>query len=326
MSSVYINPRIDFAFKRLFGSTKNEDVLIGFLNAVLYAGVDQIQTVQILNPYVQGETRSDKETYVDVRAKLDDGREVLIEMQMLNVGGFAQRVLYNAAKAYGSQLNRRGDYLGIHAVIGLTITNFKLFNDEAKWHTHFIFREATSGMNYPGDNNIELVFVELPKFNIKHANLARKEDQWALFLKEGEMLDQVTQDYLMTDPVIKRAFENLERAQLNGAERYELEAREIWLHDRITEKIYDRAQGRAEGHAEGHAEGRSEGRAEALLQMTLMQLTYKFGSLSDPLEDRVKRLKLTQLEQLIKDLLKFTTVADLQLWLDAVYNQPETIK
>jgi len=318
MSSVYINPRIDFAFKRLFGSTKNEDVLISFLNAVLYAGVDQIQTVQILNPYMPGETRYDKETYVDVRAKLDDGREVLIEMQMLNVGGFAQRVLYNAAKAYGSQLDRRGDYLGIHAVIGLTITNFKLFNDEVKWHTHFVLREATSGMNYPGDNNIELVFVELPKFDIKHADLTRKEDQWTLFLKEGEMLDQTTQDYLMADPVIKRAFENLERAELNGAERYELEAREIWLRDRITEKKYDRAEGRAEG--------RVEGRAEALLQMTLMQLTYKFGSLSDLLEDRIKRLKLTQLEQLIKDLLKFTTAADLQLWLDAVNNQSETIK
>lgn len=46
----------------------------------------------------------------------------------------------------------------------------------------------------------------------------RAENRWALFLKEGEMLDQKLQEYLMTDPVIQRAYENLELARMQGVE------------------------------------------------------------------------------------------------------------
>ncbi|MCW1969911.1 MAG: Rpn family recombination-promoting nuclease/putative transposase [Anaerolineae bacterium] len=333
MSSIYFNPRIDFSFKRIFGSTKNADILIDFLNAVLYHGEARIKTVNILNPYMQGERYADKETYVDVRARLDDEREVLIEMQILNVGGFAQRVLYNAAKAYGNQLNRGSDYLSMHGVIGLTITDFKLFDEHDHWRSHFVLRENHTGLRYPSDNNIELVFVELPKFDIRQADLKRKEDCWTLFLKEGEMLDQATQAYLMSDPVIKRAYENLERAQLSGAEQYELECREIWLRDRITEKIYDRkialAEGLAKGRIEGLSLGRTEGlslgrieglslgRTEGLMQAVLIQLDYKLGTLPQDVQDRIRQLKLPQIEQLMKALLGFITLTDLQAWLDA---------
>jgi len=30
-----INPRVDFAFKKLFGSEENKDILISFINAVV---------------------------------------------------------------------------------------------------------------------------------------------------------------------------------------------------------------------------------------------------------------------------------------------------
>lgn len=131
------------------------------------------------------------------------------------------------------------------------------------------------------------------------------------------MLDQRTQTYLMSDPVIKRAYENLERAQLNGAEQYELECREIWLRDRITEKLYERKIARAEGLVEGRAVGRTEGRAEGLIQAVLIQLDYKLGALPQDAQDRIRQLKLPQIEQLMKDLLSFITLTDLQAWLDA---------
>jgi predicted transposase/invertase (TIGR01784 family) len=30
-----LNPRVDFAFKKLFGSEENKDILISFINAVV---------------------------------------------------------------------------------------------------------------------------------------------------------------------------------------------------------------------------------------------------------------------------------------------------
>ena len=44
-----INPRVDFAFKKLFGSEENKDILISFINAVV-SKEDQVVDVRLLNP------------------------------------------------------------------------------------------------------------------------------------------------------------------------------------------------------------------------------------------------------------------------------------
>jgi len=62
----------------------------------------------IVDPYQIPMLQGMKDTYVDVKATLADGREVIIEMQVLNVKGFEQRILYNAAKSYSRQL-REGE-------------------------------------------------------------------------------------------------------------------------------------------------------------------------------------------------------------------------
>jgi predicted transposase/invertase (TIGR01784 family) len=43
MPAVYINPKTDFAFKKIFGSKESKDILISFLNAILYDEQDAIQ-------------------------------------------------------------------------------------------------------------------------------------------------------------------------------------------------------------------------------------------------------------------------------------------
>lgn len=57
---IFINPKSDFAFKKIFGSEQSHDILISFLNGILYDGQDTIASVQILNPYqppkVRGQT------------------------------------------------------------------------------------------------------------------------------------------------------------------------------------------------------------------------------------------------------------------------------
>jgi hypothetical protein len=45
MAHVFINPKTDFAFKKIFGSEQSHDILVSFLNGVLYAGEDAIAVV-----------------------------------------------------------------------------------------------------------------------------------------------------------------------------------------------------------------------------------------------------------------------------------------
>ena len=58
----------------------------------------KIQDLTIVDPYNIPMLKGMKDTYVDVKAELNDGSRVIIEMQALNHEGFEKRVLYNAAK------------------------------------------------------------------------------------------------------------------------------------------------------------------------------------------------------------------------------------
>ncbi|WP_316353640.1 PD-(D/E)XK nuclease family transposase [Candidatus Trichorickettsia mobilis] len=45
-----ISPRIDIAFKKIFGVEENKDLLISLINSIVGAD-DQVSEVTLLNPY-----------------------------------------------------------------------------------------------------------------------------------------------------------------------------------------------------------------------------------------------------------------------------------
>ena len=67
------NPRIDFAFKKLFGSEANQDILLAFINSILNTD-PPIEQIQRLNPYQPGSLPRDKTVILDVRAQDTAGR------------------------------------------------------------------------------------------------------------------------------------------------------------------------------------------------------------------------------------------------------------
>lgn len=79
----FINPRTDYAFKRIFGSEESKPILQNFLNAFLYEEQEIIQSLEIIDPYLAPKLRGMKDTFVDVQATLANGTQVIIEMQVL---------------------------------------------------------------------------------------------------------------------------------------------------------------------------------------------------------------------------------------------------
>ncbi len=51
----FISPKIDYAFKKIFGSSQSQQILISFLNAIIYDGENIIQSLTIQNPYNPGQ-------------------------------------------------------------------------------------------------------------------------------------------------------------------------------------------------------------------------------------------------------------------------------
>lgn len=71
---------------------------------------NKIKDLSIVDPYNIPMIKGVKDTFVDVKAILDDDTKVIIEMQVLNHKGFEKRVLCNAAKNYSIQINKNEDY------------------------------------------------------------------------------------------------------------------------------------------------------------------------------------------------------------------------
>lgn len=226
---IFINPKTDFAFKKIFGSEQSKDILISFLNALLYEARPVIKDLQILNPYLAPRIRGVKDTYLDVKAKLKDSTTVIIEMQVLNVEGFEKRILYNAAKAYSIQLDSGEDYKLLEPVIALTITDFEMFNNLDKIISRFVLKEKEFLVDYLS-YDIELVFVELPKFNKRLEELETLTDKWIYFIKNARSLDSVPET-MEEVPEMKQAFAVANQAHLSRDELEDLQKREMWIHD-----------------------------------------------------------------------------------------------
>lgn len=47
----YINPKTDFAFKKIFGSEESKEILISFLNSIIYGDKSLIDDLEIIDPY-----------------------------------------------------------------------------------------------------------------------------------------------------------------------------------------------------------------------------------------------------------------------------------
>ncbi len=248
---VFINPKTDFAFKKIFGSKTSKGILISFLNAILYQERSIIQDLEILDPYQAPRIKGIKDSYLDVKAVITGGKTVIIEMQVLNVLGFEKRVLYNAAKAFSIQLSVGEDYNLLNPVIALTITDFEMFPNRSKVISQYSLKEKEDFTDYSGD--IELVFVELPKFQKELAELETLTDKWLFFLKQAGSLKSVP-PIMAAIPELQQAFRDAEQGKLSKRELELLEKREMFIHDSQNAILKAKQQGREEGREEGKRE------------------------------------------------------------------------
>ncbi|WP_377479432.1 MAG: Rpn family recombination-promoting nuclease/putative transposase [Microcoleus anatoxicus] len=225
----FINPKTDYAFKKIFGSSESKDILISFLNAMIYDGNPTIEDLEIINPNLPPQVEGLKDSSLDVKAKLADGTLVIIEMQVLNVESFGQRILYNAAKTYASQLQKGQGYRMLKPVIALTITDFEMFKNSNNLISRFVYKEEISNLPYP-DNDLKLVFVELPKFTKTVDQLETLADKWLYFMKYAVTITEIP-PVMDSVPEIHQAFDIADRVNLSPEEIANIERQEMFIYD-----------------------------------------------------------------------------------------------
>lgn len=86
--SKFLDAWNDFAFKRIFGTDRNKDILIHFLNDILgFPGLAAIQDVEFLATILIHDIAA-KNIIVDVLCKDSQTSRYMIEMQFTKIKGF----------------------------------------------------------------------------------------------------------------------------------------------------------------------------------------------------------------------------------------------
>ena len=210
----FLDVKTDYAFKKVFGSEESVDLLISFLNSIIYADAPyKIKDLTIVDPYNIPMLKGMKDSFVDVKAVLDNDSHVIIEMQVLNHMGFEKRVLYNAAKNYSIQLNSAESYDLLNPVIALNIVDFNMFEESTKVISNFKLLEKEEFIEYSDD--IELIFIELPKFNKDETELKSISDEWIYFIKNAGSLEYIPKSL---DKCVEKALKTVNEANMSKEE------------------------------------------------------------------------------------------------------------
>lgn len=253
---VYIDPRIDYAFKLIFGTPGNEDLLLRLVQAILPdKGIISVSLV----PQEQVGLRPDaRKSVVDVRCHTDDNSELIIEMQIKSQNDFSDRMVFYSSFPIINRLVR-GDNSSFKLtplyMVGITdfIIPGVLANDDMI--NHYTIRNIKdNGIEFT--DSIHYVTVELPKLTKTLAEVKDTSD-WILFtIKNIGSMKEMPKEY--RGSYLERFFELSKFAAMEEMSQREYLARYMWEVDQRSQLRSAREDGLAEGIAIGQVEGRVE--------------------------------------------------------------------
>ncbi len=266
----YLNPQNDIAFKRLFGTKKNKDILISLLNEVLKNQLQkQIKEVIFLSPIQLPEALENKQSIVDVLCEDTDGVQFIVEMQVAQTKGFEARAQFYASKAFISQMNVGGKYENLKEVIFLAFCNFNVFPKKKAYKSEHVILDRNTGEN--DLDKLSFTFVDLKKFAQQRSKEIRKlteEEKFYYFLTNADQITPEQLEFLtLKNHIIKKAIGELDRCfwTKNQIRLYEKEQKNVW--DSAAQLRCAKDKGKVEGIAEGLKKGEALGKQSIINEL-----------------------------------------------------------
>jgi predicted transposase/invertase (TIGR01784 family) len=271
MLSKFLDPKNDVAFKKIFGTEKNKDILIHFLNDMItFKEGAHIKDVTFLKTVQDPETAAKKTSIVDILCVDEKGNHYIVEMQVAKEKGFEKRAQLYASKAYCSQNQLGKGYHDLKEVIFLAISNFTMFPKKEAYKSDHVILDKES---YENDlKDFSFTFLELPKFTKDIDHLSNMLEKWAYFFKHGEETSEDDlQKLIGSDQIIERAYDELNRFSWDEQELLTYEQAEKYegaYKASMAQKFDEgKIEGEKAGLEKGKVEGKIEGEKTALLKV-----------------------------------------------------------
>ncbi len=233
MQEKVLSPKIDYAFKLLFGNEKNIHLLKYLLKVILEFKEDELETIELLSNENTKESEQEKTTVLDVVAKLKDGKRINIEIQIINTKDLAQRFLFYWANLYKRQLEKGKSYGTLKKCISINIVDFEIVPLEMM---HTIYQVLETRTYYRLTDMLEMHIIELPK--LKDYSKEEREE----FIQLMQFINSNTKEEMKMLAKNKKELEDIlevmERITDDDKLWYEYESREKIIRDEISKREY----------------------------------------------------------------------------------------
>ena len=290
----FIDPRVDWAFKRIFGSEDTKECLITFLNG-LFEDELVIKDVTFAKTEKLGLRPGDRGVVFDVYCVTNEGKHVIVEMQKKEQEYFADRALYYTARAIVQQ-GVRGiwDY---HLAPVYTVCFMDFVLDSPilkKFRTDLVLTDLQTHQRV--SDRMRIVYLQLPLFD-KHTEAECMDifNCWIYIMKNMNMFEQMP--FSEKYPVFRKLAEigdlrKLSREELELYDEDIKNMRDIYATRKFDEKR-GMEKGIAKGRVEGRAEGKTEGKAEVARNLLAMGMSWsEIIQATGLTEDQLKQLQL----------------------------------
>jgi len=269
-NSAYV--RFDWAIKRILRDSANKKVLEGLISVLVKKPVTIIEIIESGSNKIRKE---DKSNCVDVKAKMEDGEIVIVEVQLSREVDFFQRILFGTATAINDQIEMGQDYEVIKKIYSINILYFDFGKgDDYAYHGYMDFHGMTkpgSVLTFPTESEQKYIrenakrFIPpeevLPEIFLlivnKFNEVARTPiEEWMAYLKDGIISDDTQ------DPGLQEARRKLDFMKMTREEQRAY--RDYMVSVYSTQDAFETA--RSEGYAEGMEQGMEQGMKQGMEQ------------------------------------------------------------
>ena len=257
-----ITLRNDYAFKRVFGTEENKDVLQDLLECILDIPPDDIAGLELLDKEFHKDSITDKTGVLDVKLRLKNNTIIDIEIQNRWNSEFVQRTIFYWAKMYTENLKTSEVYTKLPKCITINIVG-KGFNLNLLLHSEYNVVEKH--INDRLSDELEIHFLNLAKVKEQAENIEQNEKKKKLYnwLKFIETDDREVRKMLAQEsPMMRKANATINIMEMSPKEKWLYENRMKYEHDKASWKHVGYQEGMLQGEIKGIDKGAYQAKLE----------------------------------------------------------------
>lgn len=236
-----------YAFLKTF---KNKIVLKGFLMALLELKEDDIIALEVMDPFEDGENDTEKEGILDIKAHLNSGQKINIEIQNRYQEDWSERTLFYNCRMFVEGFNHGKPYSELEPCIHVGVLDFVQMQSLG-FHHVIQLQDAKTAEVY--SSKFLFHVIELKKLaetpDTEQNELYRwakliAADNWTAMCIEAE-----------DNPYMKAALDEMDKINQNENERYLYLREAMALSDEASRMATARKEGIREGIKQGISQG-----------------------------------------------------------------------